>query len=94
MRRSRQHHVKKARGVRKVGFYGCANGVVRLGFLPEHEPEDWKGYPQVLDVPCPGCGHEHSVSPFWRNVVPKIDGNQRPDIALRRRRGRVEASTA
>lgn len=47
----------------KVGFYGCNNSVVRVGYSGK---KGAKG-PLHFTVDCPACGRTHKVSnPMWR----------------------------
>lgn len=51
---------------RKVGFYGCRGGLVRLELVAEVHPTKHR-----LD--CPNCGHNHTVKIGWRPYVESLD---------------------
>lgn len=63
--------VTKGKGTdkRRVGFYGCAGGVVRL-------EDESREYPRALRIDCPSCGHNHVVKPAWRPWVEAIDADK------------------
>jgi hypothetical protein len=70
-RASRSATGNRNRVLLKVGFYGCANGVVRVRMV--EPPQNGQLYPQRVRLHCPGCGHEHDASIGWRPYNPKID---------------------
>lgn len=65
----------------RVGFYGCANRLVRLTFIEGQEPSTPRGYPHHLELSCPACGHEHVIAPVWRVIVER-DAGMPSDIEL------------
>lgn len=73
-----EHGFDRSHGTPKVGFYGCNRGggeVVRL-MLSCQVPRG-RRYPQILTIACPACGHEHSVKPFWRAFMARVDEDKR-----------------
>lgn len=69
MREVRARNTKRARAIKKIGFYGCANQVVRVEMRVQPE----RMYPTKVRLQCPGCKHEHDAVPFWREYIPKVD---------------------
>lgn len=57
--------------IRKVGFYGCNDKVVRL-----ETDTPLSHYPKALRLSCPACGHEHTAAPFWRAFDPRLDSEK------------------
>lgn len=63
---------KNKTAVRKVGFYGCNDQVVRIEL--SEQPAKGKMYPLVVHLErCPGCTHEHDAQPLWREYKPALD---------------------
>jgi ribosomal protein L44E len=62
---------KTKRAVRKVGFYGCNDRVVRVEL--RKLPEKGARYPLVIRLQCPACTHEHDAQPLWREYNPALD---------------------
>lgn len=79
---SQTHHDVRARNrrgnrsIRKVGFFGCNDRVVRveLAQMPERR------YPQVIRLQCPACTHEHEASPMWREWKASLDEGKEATI--------------
>jgi hypothetical protein len=63
-----------SRAMRKVGFFGCNNRVVRVEL--KVTPEAGKRYPEVVWLMCPACRHEHDAHPLWRLYMPALDGKK------------------
>ena len=59
----------RVRAIRKVGFFGCNNKVVRV----ERRPPYPLRYPQVIRLQCPACTHEHDAQPMWRTYNKALD---------------------
>lgn len=69
-----QKHHERKRTVRKVGFYGCQRGLVRVAVkkLPPSGE-----YPRKVRIKCPGCGHEHDIAPAWRPYSERLDAGKK-----------------
>lgn len=63
----------------KIGFYGCAGRVVRVGLAIDPGA---KGKPPAgVRVACPACGNDHTVAISWRQPV-DADADREPDLVL------------
>lgn len=64
----------RGKAVRKVGFFGCNNKVVRVE-LAEMPPKGER-YPHKVRLACPACSHEHEAQPLWREYKESLDAGK------------------
>lgn len=68
---TKAHAGKHGAAIRKIGFYGCNNKVVRVEL--QERPARGQAYPLRIRLECPACTHEHDVKPLWREYKPSLD---------------------